>query len=56
MVKIRFHILQKEIQEIRAIYRINKTTSTLFRSQKGLTVGACHDVSELSYDNDLYIR
>ena len=27
----------------------------IVQSQKGLTVGACHDVSELSYDNDIYI-
>ena len=46
MVKIRDHILQKEIQEIKAISRINKTTSTLIRSQKGLTVSVCHDVSK----------
>ena len=56
MVKIRVHILQRDIQEIRAISRINKTTSTSFRNQKGLTVGMCHDESELSYDNDIYIR
>ena len=29
--------------------------STLFQNQKGLTVGACHDVRDLSYDNYLYI-
>ena len=32
---------------------INKTTSTLFRSQKRLPVGACHDVGDLSYDNEV---
>ena len=42
----------QRFKDIRAISRINKTTSTLFQSQKGLTVGACHDVSELSYDTD----
>ena len=35
---------------------INKTTSTLFQNQKELTVGACHDVGHMSYDNDLYNR
>ena len=49
------YILSKELQETRAISRINKTTSKLLRSKMALTVGACHDVSELSYDNDLYI-
>ena len=34
---------------------MNKTTSTLFGNKKGLTVGACHDVRDLSYDNHLYI-
>ena len=34
---------------------IKKTTSTLFRNKKGLTVNACHDVRDLSYDNHLYI-
>ena len=46
MVKIRDHILQKEIQEVRAISRINKTTSTLIPNQKGLTVSSCHDLSK----------
>ena len=36
MEKIRDYILSKEILEIRAISMINKTTSTLFRNQKGL--------------------
>ena len=30
-----------------------KTTSTLFQSEKGLPVGACHDVGDLSYDNEV---
>ena len=34
---------------------MNKTTSTLFRNKKGLTVGTCHDVRALSYDNHLHI-
>ena len=34
---------------------MNKTTSTLLRNKKGLTVGACHDVGDLSYDNHLCI-
>ena len=42
--------------KIRAISRINKTTSTLFQNQKGLTVGVCHDVLHSSYDNHLYNR
>ena len=32
---------------------INKTTSILFRSQKGLSVGVCHDEGDLSYDNEV---
>ena len=51
----RKEILCKKILEITAISRINKTTSTWFRNQKGLTVGACHDIRDLSYDNYLYI-
>ena len=31
---------------------IDKATSTLFRSQKGLPVGACHDVGDLSYNHE----
>ena len=27
---------------------------TLFRNQKAVPVGTCHDVDDLSYDNDLY--
>ena len=42
--------------EIRAISRINKTTSTLFQCQKTAPVGACHDVGHMSYDNHLYNR
>ena len=52
MEKTRDYILCKEIQEIRAM---NKTTSTLFQNQKAVPVDACHDVSDLSYDNYLYI-
>ena len=32
--------------------RINKTTRTLFRSQKAVLVDTCHDVDDLSYDNE----
>ena len=28
----------------------------MFRSQKAIPVGTCHDVDDLSYDNDLYNR
>ena len=42
--KTKDFILCKEIEEITAISRINKTTSTLFRNQKAMPVGACHDV------------
>ena len=28
----------------------------MFRSQKAVPVGMCHDVDDLSYDNDLYNR
>ena len=34
----------------------DRVTSTLFRYQKGLTVGTCHDINDLSYDNHLYIH
>ena len=34
-------------------FRINKTTRTLFRNQKAVHIGVCHDVGNLSYDNDL---
>ena len=44
------------IQEIRAISRTNKTTSTLFRYQKAVPVGMCHDVCGLCYHNHLYNR
>ena len=43
-------------KEIRAIPRIDKSTSTLFRYQKTAPVGACHDVGHMSYDNHLYNR
>ena len=43
-------------KEIRAISKINKTTSTMFGNQKAVHVGAYHDVGDLSYDNDLYNR
>ena len=43
-------------QEIRAIFRINRTTSTLFRNPKAVPVGACLDIVDLNYDNDLYNR
>ena len=46
----------KDYLKIRAISRINKTTSTLFRYQKAVPVGPCHDVRSLSYDNHLYKR
>ena len=52
MEKTRDYILYKEIQEIK---RINKTKSTLFRNKKGLNVGTCHGVCDLSYDYHLYI-
>ena len=42
------------IQEIRAISRTNKTTSTLFRYQKAVPIDACHGVCYLSYDNHFY--
>ena len=42
--------------EIRPISRINKTTRTLLRSQKAVPVGTCHDIDDLSYDNDLCNR
>ena len=37
-------------QEIRAISRMIKATSTLFRNQQTTPVGACHDVDHMSYD------
>ena len=46
----------QRFKDIRAISRINKTTSTLFRYQKIAPVGACHDVGHMSYDNHLYNR
>ena len=39
----------------RAISKINRTTSTLFRNQKTMPVGTYNDVRDLSYDNHLYI-
>ena len=43
-------------EEIRAISRINKTASTLFRNQKTVPVGACQDVRSLSNEDRLYSR
>ena len=34
---------------------MNKTTSTLFENKKGFTLGACHDIHDLSYGNHLYM-
>ena len=33
---------------------MNKNKSTLFRNKKGLYLGECHDVRDLSHDNHLY--
>ena len=55
MEKTRDYILGKEISEIRAISRINKTKSTMFQNQKLVPVGECHDQRDLSYDNHLYV-
>ena len=42
--------------EIGVISGISKTTSTLFQSQEGLPVGACHDLGDMSYDNHTFDR
>ena len=44
------------IQEIKAIPKTNKTTSTSFRYQKAVLVSMCHDVCDFSYDDHLYNR
>ena len=41
------------MQENQEIRTMNKTTCPLFRNQKAVPVGVCHDVRNLSYDNHL---
>ena len=48
--KTKDYILPKKSE---LFFKINKTTSTLFQSQEAVHVGGCHEVGDLSYDNDL---
>ena len=49
-----WYILTIDFSPFDSIWRVNKTTTTLFGSKMGLAIGACHDVGCLSYINDLY--
>ena len=58
--KFKLNVVQEKVIRVLQVKQktkeITAISSTLFRNQKSVPVGTCHDVRGLSYDNQLYNR